>query len=388
VSPFPALDPEPPPRPLWRAALVPGAVVAAVVVVAVVVVSVLRAPSSTGQSRQPGWSTHLAGEIVGWDMAAHTVLAMSPNGHPSARGVLFTGITTAPLASPSGQALLIGPGQLVTLAGPAATAPYHPGSFHTDDNYGASPVADHDRALVVGGLSVGSHPQTPTVITLANGRRAELPGAPTDEVVGDPVANGAWVTVSPDRPGSFAGPDQEDTGVQHRTPGRAPVSLVPVARMSTEVGFGKNSGSGFGLHLTPYPAPAGPLVAVDALEIGAPAPAPEVMVVFNHAGRVEGKLITVGLEQVVWSRSGQQLLALRAPGTLSLWRGGSAAVRNYRLPTSPGGWADCVFAPSEKYALCAGLNGSQRVTKWALVRLADGAVATESTRNVPVDWLS
>jgi hypothetical protein len=386
VSPFPALDPEPPPRSFWRAALVP-AVVVAVVVLGAVLVSVVRAPSSNRRSRRPGWSAHLSGEIVGWDMAAHTVLAMSPGGQSRPPGVLFTGITTAPLVSPSGQALLIGPGQLVTLAGPAATAPYHPRSFHPDDNDGGSPVADQDTAVVVGGLSVGSHPQTPTVISLASGARTEMPGRPTDVVVGDPRTNGAWVTVSLDQPGSFAGPQQLDTGLEFRRPGRPPVTLVTAARMGRAVGLGRHPGSGFGLHLTPYPAPAGPLIAVDALETGAPSPAPEVTVVFNRAGKVQGKVIATGLQQVVWSRSGQQLLVLRAPGVLSTWQAGSGAGRSVRLPSSPAGWGDCAFAPSAKYAVCAGLDAGHRVTKWALIRLADGAAATEPARTVPLDWL-
>ena len=387
MSPFPALDSEPPPRPFWRAALVPAVLVASVVLV-VVLVSVLRGPAAKRQSRRPTWSTQVSGEIVGWDMAAHTLLAMSPSATAQAPGVLFTGITTAPVVAPSGQALLIGPGQLVTLAGPAASPPYHPRSVHPDDVYGPAPVADHDADLVVGGLSVGSHPQTPTVISLANGRRREMPGKPTDVVVGDPGTSGAWVSVSPDRPGSFAGPQQVDTGVEYRTPGRAPVTLVTAARMSKALGVGRRPGGGFGLHLTPYPAPAGGLVAVDALETGAAAPAPEVIVVFDRAGHVEGKMIATGLQQVVWSRSGQQLLALRAPGVLSIWRAGSGPPPTIRLPSSPGGWGNCAVAPSAKYALCAGLNGAQRVTQWGLVRLADGAVATEPTRAVPLDWLS
>jgi hypothetical protein len=100
---------------------------------------------------------------------------------------------------------------------------------------------------------------------------------------------------------------------------------------------------------------------------------------------VVGRMTAFGLNGMSWSDSSKELLVLRAPGLLSTWVPGGKQSTAVRLPATPQGWNDCTLAPDDKYVVCSGYSHNQ-ATLWALIRLADGAVLTEKSNDVPVDW--
>jgi hypothetical protein len=388
--PFPALDPEPPPRPLWRRALVPLAAVAAVAVVVVLAVTlpgVLSSSSTPGKARVTAWPARVPGEVIGWDLASHTLLAMSPTGKPHTPAVLATGITTDLRVSPSGFAMLTGSkGRYFLLENrrltPGPTS-FPAGSFQAEDVYGVSPFAAHDTAVVVGGQGLDPEAQTPVIIDLNTGDRRKLPGATADQVAGDRTS-GAWVSVAHGLPiGTNSNPQQPDSRIEYRTPGKPPVTLTTAVQLARAA---KLHGAGH-LELTPYPSPSGKQIAVDVTSAGAGVAAPESVVVLTRTGQVVGKLAATGLQQLAWSSDGDRLLLLQSTGHLTTWAPGSGApAPAVTLPGAAAGWGNCVFSPFTTYVVCADFGTNSSVTRWALIRLSDRALVTEPTHEVPVDW--
>jgi hypothetical protein len=388
---FPALDPEPPPRPLWRRALVP---VAAVAVVALVVVLALTLPGSFSSSshhpskqRATGWPTKVPGEVIGWNTDAHTLLAMTPTGalhHPS---VLASGIKDQLRVSASGFALLNGTGGHYFLLENRRLSPgppnYPAGSFQADDVYGVSPFAAHDTAVVVGGQGLAPKPQSPVIIDLGTGDRRSLPGAPADQVAGDKTS-GAWVSVAHGLPtGTDLDPQQPDSRIEYRRHGRAPVTLATAAQLARAAHL---HGAAH-LQLTPYPSPSGKQIAVDVASASASATGPEAVVVLTRTGRVVGQVAATNLEQLTWGGDGERLLLLQSPGRVTTWSPGSGSPAPVvTLPNSPGGWGSCVFSPFATYDICASFTDSGAVTRWALTRVSDRDLVIEPATEVPVDW--
>jgi hypothetical protein len=390
--PFPAVDPEPPPRPLWRRALGPVAVVAAlalVVVLAVTLPGAFSSDSASSSARPASWAARVPGMVVGLDPTSHKLLAMNPTGTLRNPSILATGIPNV-RTSTSGFALLVGSGHYFNLENRHLTAGpsnYPAGSFKPDDVYGASPFAGHDNFVVVGGQGFDPEPQTPAVISLFTGNRRSMPGAPVDQVVGDPATDGAWVSVAHGLPtGTNQDPQQPDSRIERRQPHLAPVTLATSRQLARAAGF---HGAGR-LQLTPYPSPTGKEIAVDVLSTGSTAARPESVVVLTRTGHVVGHIGAINLRQLSWSSDGSRLLLLQSPNDLSTWQPGSgppaAAVR---LPSSAAGWDGCVISPFGTYIVCEASTasaGTLTVSKWALVRISDRAVVTEPAHEVPVDW--
>jgi hypothetical protein len=387
---FPALDPEPPPRPLWRRALVPVVVVAGAALVAVLALTLTGTSSGgshPGKQQAVVWPAKVPGVVIGWNLSGHTLLAMTPTGtlhHPS---VLATGIGNQLRVSADGFVLLAGSsGRYYYLENRRLTPGppnYPPGSFRPDDVYGISPFAAHDTAVVVGGQGLAPKPQPPVIIDLDTGDRHPLPGGPADQVVGDRTS-GAWVTIPHGLPtGTDTNPQQPDSRIEYRTPRKPPVTLATAAELGRAA---KLHGAGH-LQLTPYPSPSGRLIAVDVVTAGSSATTPEAVVVLTRTGHVVGHLPATGLQQLAWSSDSSRLLLLQSPGRLTTWAPGSGAPSPVvPLPNSPGGWGSCVFSPFGTYVVCAAATDSGAVSRWALVRLSDRAMVTEPASEVPVDW--
>jgi hypothetical protein len=392
--PFPAVDPEPPPRPLWRRAVGPVAVVAVAALIAVLAVTLPGAFSSDSASSTAGtssWAARVPGVVVGWDPTSHKLLAMDPTGTLRNPSILATGIPNGASTSPDGFALWVGGGRYYNLenrhleAGPPN---YPAGSFRADDVYGGSPFAGRDSYVVVGGQGFASAPQTPVVISLFTGNRRSMPGAPTDQVVGDPATNGAWVSVAHGLPtGTDQNPQQPDSRIERRQPHRAPVTLASAAELARAAGF---HGAG-PVELTPYPSPSGKEIAVDVLSTGNTAGRPESVVVLTRTGKVVGQIGAINLRQLSWSSDGSQLLVLQSPNELSTWQpdSGPPTTPAVHLPSSAAGWGACLFSPFGTYIVCEASTptaGAVTVSKWALLRISDRAVVTEPAHEVPVDW--
>jgi hypothetical protein len=391
--PFPAVDPEPPPRPLWRRALGPVAVVAAVALVVVLAVTLPGAFSSDSASsaaRPASWTARVPGMVIGWDASSHKLLAMNPTGTLRDPSVLATGIANSPTTSSSGFALLVGSGRYFNLEnrhlkpGPPN---YPPGSFSPDDVYGQSPFAGQDNYIVVGGQGFAPEPQPPAVISVYTGNRQSMPGAPVDQVAGDPAKRGAWVSIAHGLPtGTDQNPQQPDSRIEQRRPHHAPVTLATSAELARAAGF-HHAGR---LELTPYPSPSGKEIAVDVLSTGVTAGRPESVVVLTRTGHVVGHTGAINLQQLRWSSDGSRLLVLQSPNIFTTWQPGPGPPAPVvRLPSSAAGWGSCVFSPFGTYVVCAaftdGLN-AQPVSRWALLRLSDRAVVTEPAHQIPVDW--
>jgi hypothetical protein len=391
VSPFPALDPEPAPRPFWRAALIPGSVtlgIAVVVVLALTLPGALAAKPHKAHAASPKtWASQVPGEVIGWDTVAHTLLAMSPTGALRNPAVLATHVSDFARISPSGFGIMTNPGHVSYLENRALTPgpPAFPGSIGASDVFGLSPFAAHDNALVVGGRAPTGVPQVPVVFNINTSNRHKMPGAPADSVVGDPATMGAWVTVMQGAPptGNYFDPTQPDARIEYRTPGKAPVVLVTAAQLRKDSGF---KGTG-GLSMTVYPAPTGKRIAVDVLENGTLMPAPEAIVVLTRTGQLVSKMPAPGLQQVTWSGAGNKLLLLRSEGVLTTWVPGHTPAPAIHLSPSLSmpDWGSCVFSPFDTYIVCAAF-GETSVTNWALTRLSDRAVLTEQAHEIPVDW--
>lgn len=389
MSPFPALDPEPPPRPLWRAALIPGAVAVGVVVVVALAVTLPSALASKHHSppRPHTWSSSVPGEIIGWNGRTHTVVALTPAAVPRNPSVLATDVTSLPATSASGFGLMTSPEHVSFVENGGLTPgppPYQNGSPGRGAVYGSSPFAADDNALVTGGQTVTGAFQTPVLFNINTSNRHALPGRPADQVAGDPATNGAWVTViaGPPNTPAYFDPEQADSRIEYRAPHRHPVTLATVAGLRHIAGF---TGS-YQVHLTAYPSPSGRQVAIDVLETGTTQPAPEAIVVVTSSGHLLGKLAVPGLQQVSWAGSNTRLLVMRAPGILTTWAPGSSPTRAIPLPVTAQGWGNCLLSPDGKYVVCAGFGQNHSVSRWALIRLADRAVLTEATPDVPVDW--
>lgn len=393
MSPFPALDPEPPPRPFWRAALIPGSVTLGVV--AVVVLAVTLPGALRGKDHQPhqgpttasSWSAQVPGVIIGWSAAGHTLLAMTASGQARTPSVLATHITSFPKISASGFGVMTSPGHVSFMENGGLTPGPPPflGSLKAGDVYGISPFAADDNELVVGGITPIGPSETPVLFDINSSNRSALPGATADQVVGDPAARGAWVTVVAGGlpPGNYVDPQQPDARVEYRTPHKPPVTLATTSRLRQLAGFGGNRS----LHLTPHPSPSGKEIAIDVLEPGTNPPSPEVIVVLTRKGQLVSKLSVPGLQQLTWSTNNDsRLLVLRSAGSLTTWTPGSPPDPAVHLPTSLQGWGSCLFAPTSKYVLCAGFGPGNSVTKWALIRLSDRAVLTEPANTAPADW--
>jgi hypothetical protein len=387
---FPALDPEPAPRPLRRRARVPvavGAGIALVVVLALTLPGAFSGSSHPSRQRATGWAARVPGEVIGWDLGAHTLLAMTPTGTRHTPAVLATGVANAPRVSPSGFALLAGTTGRYFLLENRQLKPgppnYPAGSFQADDVYGISPFAAHDTAVVVGGQGLAPEPQSPVLIDLFTGDRHALPGAPTDQVVGARTS-GAWVSVAHGLPtGTDLDPQQPDSRIEYRAHGKAPVTLTTAAAMARAAHLHGASH----LQLTPYPSPSGKQIAVDVAATSSSAAGPEAVVILTRTGKVVGHLAATDLDQLAWSTDGKRLLVLQSPSRLTTWMPGTGSPGPVvTLPNSPGGWGSCVFSPFSTYLVCASFTDSGSVSRWALIRLSDQALVTEPATEVPVDW--
>jgi hypothetical protein len=389
--PFPAVDPEPEPRPVWRRLLIPVATAAVVGLALLLALVVPRAFSShPAASRSAAWPTKVGGEVIGWDPTGDRLLAMTPTGKlttPSGP-VLASGIDRYPSTSPSGFGILAGRGRYFYLENRHLTpgpSSFPPGSFRADDVYGISPFAGHDTEIVVGGQGLAADPQSPVIIALDTGGRRALRGAaPADQVVGDPATRGAFVSVSAGLPtGSSLNPQQPDSRIEYRRAGQPPAILTTALAMAQAA---KIAGPRH-LQLTPYPSPSGKEIAVDVRSTEGNGQGPEAIVVVTRTGSVVGRMAASGLQQVSWSTAGSRLLVLASPGTLSTWLAGDGQpAPAVQLPSSRAGWGGCVFSPFGADVVCAAFTTGDTVDRWALMRVSDRAVVIETAHEVPTDW--
>jgi hypothetical protein len=376
---FPALDPEPPPRPWWQRLAVP----AAVLVLAGAVVTIVRFwPFSPGGPSR-AWLDLGGGRVVSVTPAGGVVLSGPGGGHVTrARGLGNVGDMVA--VSPDSRYLSLFNGQVVIVRHGPALAAYPakvPLSSETTTAW-PDPFADQDRALIMlqdyGTVTGSSSPAS--VVSLATGRPVPLGAG--EHVAGDPRSAGAFVSVpAPSKPSATSAQLGPDSRIELRDAGRPPVLLATAATLNRALG----KPPGTAASLAGFPSPSGSEVAVT---VRPAAGGTAGVVVMARGGQVLASIrARLGGQSVpVWSPSGRSLAYLGTSATggpqLNIWSAGGPAVTG-KLPYVAGVYSACVWSPGGTAVLCPGTGGS----RWAVARARDGhAVAVQGT-GLPVAWL-
>lgn len=391
---FPALDPEPEPRPWWWRVLVGAGMVAAA---GTVVAAVTFWPSSSGASgprRTAAQSVLPAaadrGRIVALESSGNLVLT-DPGGTHVTKLSAIGKVGQETVASEDGRYLSLGNGQVLivkkdaTLAGYPARVPISsiatpawPDSF-----------ADHDRDLIIlpGGYGgQGSSAQNPvTVVSIASGTSRSLGEA--DAVAADPQVAGAFVSVAaPQIASSTTQQSSPDSRVELRDAGLPAVVLATAGALRRDLSLGQNDP----VALDPFPNPSGDKIAVEVLPVDGTTSG---IVMLNRTGRVIGTLLTpFGVQGTpVWSPSGTSLaypsIGNDGPGLFIWTGGGQAAARPFPLSAAnDAAFSRCVWSPDGKSILCEREGPGQH--HWVVVGASGGALAEPAQApGLPLAWL-
>ncbi|HEX9033567.1 MAG TPA: hypothetical protein VF834_17130 [Streptosporangiaceae bacterium] len=374
---FPALDPEPPPRRWWRA--LPVLVLVAVVGVTVIVVTT-RSPHRQHSPRP------LAGSFAG------IVLAEAPSGQltltdlRSGRTVRLSSlglfpVSPAPVVSADGK-YLIAPamGILISLANPAVPVKV-PNSLSfstTSDPALASPFADHDRSVVLQGLTY-SLPvaKAPTSIqSVSTGHTVPLGIA--DLAAGDPQAPGVFAPVGwPSLP--LHDGVTPDVRLELRDAGAPPRVLASSASLRHILGISARAT----VTLRAIPNPQGTMVAV---EVQPTSPGSSAgVVVLDRRGKVLGFESTgsPAIPAIAWSLSGTTLAFVGSGAIgpeLTEWDVGAQS-STVNLPFGMSTPAGCMWSPDATAVLCGTSHGA-----WTI--LSAGVPHRVTGRGLALAWLS
>jgi len=378
---FPALDPEPPPRPWWQRLGMPAGVLA---IAGTVVTAVLFWPFSSGAPRSAAWAALADGRIVAVTPAGGFALSDPAGGHVTRPGGLGS-VGDLVAAAPGNRLIALFNGQVVRVRPGPALAPYPakvPLSSETSVAW-PDPFADQGRALVIlldYGTLTGSTSNPISVVSLATGERASLGAG--EHVAGDPRAAGAFVAVAaPARPSATLVRATPDSRIELRDAARPPFLLATSGSLNRALA----EPSGTPVALSAYPAPSGARVAVTVRPVAGRTAAG--VVVLTRGGRIIGSVrATLGAQSIpVWSPSGRSLAYLSA-GTggsaqLSIWSQGRRIVIS-KLPYPGRAYSTCVWSPDGGAVLCAA--GGKR---WAITRASGGHAVTVRGTGFPVAWL-
>lgn len=396
---FPALDPEPPPRPWWHWVAPPAAVIAAAAAVAT---AIWLWPSSPGTQQAGGSSQPVVvtgGDII-MAMRDGSLALTDPYGHHrralKAIGVLAGGL---PSVAPDNRFLAASDGVVVSLGGRPPAVVSTRVSLNTNTTYVAPDAfADHDRALVwlagpasLTGTYAGTTSSPVFVSDLATGRQVAL--GIGDQAAGDPAAPGAFVSVAaPVQPTSGV-PSvrlQPDARLDLRDAGRRPVRLVTAREVNKMLGQLVSEQ----ITLIPFPDPSGDKVAVVAYapsggQTGA-------IVVVDRAGRHLGSIPAVSgpllYQALAWSPDGKSL-AFATVGTsgreLAVWTIGGQILAT-PFPDVGYAYAPCLWSPDGAAILCDAYRSKNPTGphRWAIANTRGGPMAWVAAAGTPVAWLA
>lgn len=388
---FPALDPEPDPRPWWWRVLVGAGVVAPAGAVAA---AVIFWPFSSGAPR-PGRATVPSevqtaadrGRILALD---HGYLLLADAGGTRVVKLSALGANQGVSASLDGRYLSLGNGQVAVVRNGAPLAGYPAKVPLSSLIIPAWPdsFANHDRDLIMLASSGRSYSadNPVSVVSIASGMSRSLGVA--DSAEGDPEAAGAFVSVAAGLvPSANVQQVSPDSRVERRDTGRPAVVLATARELDRELGLARN----FAVALSAYPDPAGDKIAVEVSPISGSAAG---IVVLDRTGRVLGTARTpFGVYGIpAWSPSGATL-AYASTGNngagVFIWTIGGQNVNRPLPPTvsGGGGFGACVWSPDGKSLLCdTGVPGQ---LYWVVVRASGGAVgAPVNAPGVPLAWLA
>lgn len=353
---FPALDPEPPPRPWRRAASV-------LVVIVVVLAGVLGYTALRQRHHNAGAS---AGQPAQGSPFTGLILALTPSGVLSltdvrtGRVVLLKKLgefpaNPPPSVSPDGK-YFVSPamGALLSLVVPAQPAVVRNSlTFPAYTNLSLpDPFSNHDASMLIQGTQANYQTAfSPYAVqSVQTGRTASLGIA--DSAAGDPAAPGAFVSyVHPSRVTPPRGV-HPDIGIELRDAGAAVRVIATAAMIDHVLGITPR----YGVRLVPYPNPQGTMVAVAVQPIGDYGTGG--VVVYSRAGKMLGfqTVDPSGARAITWSPSGTTL-AFVGQGDNSAdftdWEVGGGSSTSV-MPASLGQIDECVWSPDSLSVLCGG----------------------------------
>jgi hypothetical protein len=397
---FPALDPEPPPRPWWRRVLPPAGVIVAVAAVAIAVVdrSALTGWARHGAAGQePAGGQRPAGTLNGGPVpgfqAPGRILVQAPTGGLAAvdadgrSAISFTKLGQFPAlrqAASGSRYVWLGDGQILSLASLSK-----PAVVQTRITAGqiAEPAvvesfAGHDRYVVTltapyGAVGTNSHI---FVNSIATGRRTPLGNG--DLAVGDPQTAGAFVTVAaPPRASASGNELPPDARLELRRAGHRPVTLATAAMLNHDLGA--PSGRAVSL-MTTLPSPSGNEIAVEVATTTA-SPTAEILVL-SRTGKVLDIPAAPGPpSDLVWSPGGRTL-AYTTLGTagrgLTIWTVGGGSI-TMTFPFTGARYDRFLWSPDGATVLCSDITGRH----WVFAHAAGGQMTAIPGHGIPVAWI-
>lgn len=354
---FPALDEEPPPRPVWRTLVM---VTAGIVVVAAVGVVAVEHPwgEASGQrpvaaAPRPGLQG-VGGRLLVLDFTTGKLGYTTPSGGHFDPLTGATLIGDWALLSPDETAAVTSFGQVVRMdGGLVQTLLLRPsGSWGP----ASRPWADHGQRLVLMTLG-GGHADVRTVDL--HGHQSRGLGGGAADAVGDPARDGALVMV--------AGKSEVDMGsysamptirLELRTPGHREV-LATVADLAREIGLPS---------LGPYQvsarfSPDGRFVAVslDQLGRGTSAGNGQVtlsqsaehgMVVLRRNGDRVLSMRPKGVAWPVWSHNGRRLAVIDSGGGVTVIDVSRPRSDPRSIAVRGGSLSGCLWSPGDDRLVC------------------------------------
>jgi hypothetical protein len=392
---FPAVDPEPPPRPWWwRVAVCAGVLaVAAGVAAAVAFWPFSARPARTSAAaRRPGLPAAIdRGRIVTLNQVGYLALS-DPDGTRVTKVSALGAVGQSVAAAPDNRYLSLGNGQLAVVRNGATLAAY-PSKVPLSSQYAAAfpdSFADHDRDLIMllnYGSGIYSVENPVTAFSLATGSSSSLGIA--DSAAGDPQSVGAFVSVAAQaEPSATAQQISPDSRVELRDAGRPAVLLATAGALNHALGQSRNNL----VQLVPYPDRQGDKIAVVVQPI-APSPDGSGIVVLSRAGRMLAAAPTpFGVQGIpAWSPSGAAL-AYASTGSAGpavvLWTIGQSATA-ITLPPTPsasGSYGWCVWSPDGGSVICASTDAAAQ-GDWVVASGSTGVKAAVRGPGLPVAWL-
>jgi hypothetical protein len=385
VSPrprFPALDPEPPPRP-WRR------VGAALVIVLAGLGSWLGLTVSGQRTadHKAAVSVHLVRGLTGVVLSETPGSFLSATDMQTGKVAVFRSFgqfssSPNPVVSADGKYLFdaaVGRFLSLSLPGHPEAAP-NALSFSPGDMPGfmADPWSDHDTGVVELSCPVNGQGLQETIAdaqleSVRTGNAVSL--GPADSAAGDPQRAGAFVAV----PQSGETPSngfQPDARLILADAGSPPRLLATTAQLDHVLG----NKPGTPLSISPIPNPQGSMIAVNVVSTTDGAAG---MVVLSRSGKVLGSEPGGGLA-VVWSHSGAELAFTDPSGAgaeITVWKIGVQSVTT-TLDDAAMAPDACAWSPDDVSVVCDdGPRGN-----WLVIRSNTESVTTG--KGQPLAWVS
>jgi hypothetical protein len=381
---FPALDPEPPPRP-WRR------VGTALIVLLVAGLGSWLGYNASGTAPPPH---HRAAVSVSFVRGlSGVILAETPGSYLSEtdmqtrKVVVFKNLgqfssNPDPAVSADGKYLLdAAVGRLLSVSGPGhpQTVPnnlsFSPGAMGT---FLADPWSDHDTGVVELSMPTGNGGLQSTIPVAAiesvrTGRMVTL--GPADSAAGDPQDEGAFMAVpGRGKPNSYGVPPDAslalaDAKVRHRV-------LATTGQLNRVLGVKLGTEES----LVPIPNSQGSMVAVVVSSLTGDSTG---IVVLSRNGKLLGSLPGAGPSWAAWSHSGRTLAFVgysRGGPELSEWTVGTRSATTALHDSSRTGPTSCAWSPDDKAVVCdGGPHGN-----WLVIR--SGAESVTAGQGQPLLW--